>query len=51
MLCVVRASIWLIMLKTRFDYIESPVNRSISLKEDFITIRNICKFIKKKILI
>lgn len=31
-----------------FDYMESPVNRSISLKEDFITIRNICKFIRKK---
>lgn len=31
-----------------FDYIESPVNRSISLKDDFITIRNICKFIKQK---
>ena len=34
--------------KQGFDYIESPVNRSISLKEDFITIRNICKFIRKK---
>lgn len=31
-----------------FDYIESPVNRSISLKDDFITICNICKFIRKK---
>ncbi len=31
-----------------FDYIETPVNRSISVKEDFITIRNICKFIRKK---
>lgn len=31
-----------------FDYIESPVNRSISLRQDFRTIRNICKFIRKQ---
>lgn len=31
-----------------FQYIESPVNRSISIKEDILTIRNICKFIKRK---
>lgn len=31
-----------------FDYIESPVNRSISLKDDFVTIWKICRFIKKK---
>lgn len=31
-----------------FQFIESPVNRSISIKEDILTIRNICKFIKRK---
>lgn len=31
-----------------FEYIESPVNRSISIKEDFLTIRNICKFVNKQ---
>ena len=31
-----------------FEYIETPVNRSISIKEDFTSIRNICKFIKKQ---
>lgn len=31
-----------------FDYIESPVNRSISIREDIITIRNICRFIKRQ---
>ena len=34
--------------KQGFQYIESPVNRSISIKEDILTIRNICKFIKRK---
>lgn len=34
--------------KMGFDYIESPVNRAISLKEDFGTIRNICRFIRRK---
>lgn len=34
-----------------FAYIETPVNRSISIKEDFTSIRNICKFIKNKRLI
>lgn len=34
-----------------FQFIESPVNRSISIKEDILTIRNICKFIKRKKLI
>ena len=31
-----------------FQFIESPVNRSISIKKDILTIRNICKFIKRK---
>lgn len=31
-----------------FDYIESPVNRSISLRQDLGTVRNICKYIKNK---
>lgn len=31
-----------------FDYIESPVNRSISIGQDLGTIRNICRFIRKK---
>ncbi|MBD5192960.1 MAG: glycosyltransferase family 4 protein [Bacteroidales bacterium] len=31
-----------------FDYIETPVNRSISIGQDFKSIRAICKFIKKK---
>lgn len=31
-----------------FDYIESPVNRSISITQDFKTIRNICRFIMKQ---
>lgn len=34
--------------KMGFDYIESPVNRAISLKEDLGTIRNICSFIRRK---
>lgn len=34
--------------KQGFEYIESPVNRSISISQDFGTIRNICKFIKKQ---
>lgn len=33
--------------KMGFDYIETPVNRSISLSEDFKSIRNICKLIKE----
>lgn len=31
-----------------FDYIESPVDRSISIKNDISTIKNICKYIKRK---
>ncbi len=31
-----------------FDYIETPVNRSISIAQDFKSIRAICRFIKKK---
>lgn len=31
-----------------FNYMESPVNRSISLKDDFQTIYNICKYIKQQ---
>lgn len=31
-----------------FDYLESPVNRSISISQDLGTIRNICKYIKKQ---
>lgn len=31
-----------------FDYIETPVNRSISIGQDFKSIRAICKFIKEK---
>lgn len=34
--------------KQGFDYIETPVNRSISIKQDVASIRNICKFIRKK---
>ncbi|MDE6282980.1 MAG: glycosyltransferase family 4 protein [Muribaculaceae bacterium] len=31
-----------------FDYIETPVNRSISIMEDIKSIRHICRFIKQK---
>lgn len=31
-----------------FEYIETPVNRSFSIRQDVGTIRNICKFIKKQ---
>lgn len=31
-----------------FEYIETPVSRKMSLKQDFVSILNICKFIKKK---
>ncbi len=31
-----------------FNYLETPVNRSISIKEDLRSIRNICNFIKQK---
>ncbi|MDD4589517.1 MAG: glycosyltransferase family 4 protein [Parabacteroides sp.] len=31
-----------------FEYIEAPINRSISIKQDFGSIRKICKFIKKQ---
>lgn len=34
--------------KQGFEYIESPVNRSISIIQDLSTILNICKFIKKQ---
>lgn len=34
--------------KQGFDYITTPVNRSISIGQDFKSIRAICKFIKKK---
>ena len=34
--------------KQGFDYIETPVNRSISIKQDLASIRNICKFIRKQ---
>lgn len=35
-------------MKQGFEYIESSVNRSISISQDFGTIRNICKFIKRQ---
>lgn len=31
-----------------FEYIETPINRSISFKQDITSIKNICKFIKKQ---
>lgn len=34
--------------KQGFEYIESPVNRNISIGQDFVSIRNICKFVKKQ---
>ena len=34
--------------KQGFDYISTPVNRSISIKEDLGSIKNICKYIKEK---
>lgn len=34
--------------KQEFEYIESPVNRSISIQQDFCTIRNICCFIRQQ---
>lgn len=34
--------------KQGFEYIESPVNRNISISQDFVSIRNICKFVKKQ---
>lgn len=34
--------------KQGFDYITTPVNRSISIKEDLGSIKNICKYIKEK---
>lgn len=34
--------------KQGFEYIETPVNRSISIKQDLLSIRNICKFIRKQ---
>ena len=34
--------------KQGFEYLESPVNRNISIGQDFDSIRNICKFIKKQ---
>ncbi len=30
-----------------FDYLETPVNRSISLRDDFSSIRNLCRYIRK----
>lgn len=35
-------------MKQGFDYIETPVNRSISIKQDLASIWRICKFIRKK---
>jgi glycosyltransferase involved in cell wall biosynthesis len=34
--------------KQGFEYLESPVNRNISISQDFVSIRNICKFVKKQ---
>lgn len=34
--------------KQGFEYMESPVNRNISIGQDFDSIRNICKFIKNQ---
>lgn len=34
--------------KQGFEYIETPINRNISIKQDFVSICNICKFIKRQ---
>ena len=34
--------------KQGFEYMESPINRNISIVQDFASIRNICKFVKKQ---
>lgn len=34
--------------KMGFDYIKTPINRSISISQDFSSIRNICRFIRRK---
>lgn len=35
-------------IENGFDYIETPINRSISIKEDFLSIYRLCKYIRKK---